>query len=102
MLTSLVLVCFVGTFCVYSTYCTGVEYCLFVHRSFHNLLLDKRTSPHFFYTNPVVGGKAETNQKQVVMKRLLVAVLSILLLNTAMAQVSPLEKVIFVRFSVLK
>ena len=62
MLTSLVLVCYVGTFCVYSTYCTGVEYCLFVHRSFHNLLLDKRTSPHFlFYTNPVVGGEAETN-----------------------------------------
>ena len=53
MLTSLVLVCFVGTFCAYSTYCTGVEYCLFVHRSFHNLLLDKRTSPHFlFYFNP--------------------------------------------------
>ncbi len=49
MLTSLVLVCFVGTFCAYSTYCTGVEYCLFVHRSFHNLLLDKRTSPHFLF-----------------------------------------------------
>ena len=26
MLTSLVLVCYVGTFCAYSTYCTGVEY----------------------------------------------------------------------------
>ena len=68
MLTSLVLVCYVGTFCAYSTYCTGVEYCLFVHRSFHNLLLDKRTSPHFlFFCNHRIGDatviKAIYNEK---------------------------------------
>ena len=40
-----------------------------MHRSFHNLLLDKRTSPHFlFYTNPVVGGEAEESN---IMKRIL-------------------------------
>ena len=33
-------------------YYTSVGYCLFVHRSFHNLLSDKRTTPHFLFYIP--------------------------------------------------
>ena len=46
-------------------YYTSVGYCLFVHRSFHNLLSDKRTTPHFlFYITRHIGAEWQQNYFQ--------------------------------------